>query len=227
MKKNHILIFLLIFVLSFLVLPPVVFQFFQEKPKEFIVYYPASVFLTGFFSIFIYYLSIKGQIFEKPVSHERKPFFIYSSNSLICFGTLCLSSVFFEGLSYSLKIDSGIQKVVFPDSVFGFINFFFGVIFAAFSEEVIYRFFLPPAFNELLSKKLSKYPRLWILYEGIPLMLFSLGHLYLGFFGFLNALFCGFALRFCMIKTKSLWIPFVIHSAYNFLSFGAMFLISK
>ena len=227
MKNNYILTFLLIFVLSFLVLPPIVFQFFAERQKEFFVHYPISVFLTGIFSFLIYYYSIKGRIFKSKILHEKTAFFVYSSNTMICFGILCLSTVIFEGISYYLNYNPGIQQVIFPQNTIGFINFIFGVIFSAFSEEVIYRFFLPLAFKEILSKKLTVYPKLWLFYEGLSLILFALGHLYLGIFGFMNALVCGFALRFCMIKTKTIWISFIIHLAYNLFSFGTIYLILK
>ncbi|WP_294430926.1 CPBP family intramembrane glutamic endopeptidase, partial [uncultured Treponema sp.] len=141
-------------------------------------------------------------------------------------GALCLSSVFFEGIAVAFKIEGGIQKAVFPSSFYGFINLFFGVLFSAFSEEVVYRFYLPQAFKEVLSKKISNNLKLWVLSELISLLLFSLGHIYLGFLGFLNALVCGFFLRFCMIKTKSIWIPFAIHAVYNFLSLLMLFALS-
>ena len=154
------------------------------------------------------------------------PFFVYSSCALVCFGSLCLSSVIFESVSYFFEIGGGIQKVIFPSSLLGWINFFFGVFFAAFFEEVIYRFYLPRAFREILGKKISKNnQRLSVLCEGLALLLFGFGHVYLGVLGFLNALVCGAVLRFCMIKTKSLWIPFGIHAIYNFLSFLILFIL--
>ena len=123
--------------------------------------------------------------------------------------------------------------VIFPSSFLGWINFFFGVIFAAFFEEVIYRFYLPRAFCEIFGKikifrnsdVAQNNQRLSVFCEGLALLLFGLGHIYLGILGFLNALVCGAALRLCMIKTKSLWIPFGIHAVYNFLSFLILFLL--
>ena len=182
---------------------------------------------------------------------RKKPFFVYSPCALVCFGSLCLSSVIFETISYFFEIGGGIQKVIFPSSsLLGWINFFFGVFFAAFFEEVIYRFYLPRAFREIFGKlrifgnqksvkkdeivadsgiayvgDSENNQRLSFFCEGLALLLFGLGHIYLGILGFLNALVCGAALRLCMIKTKSLWIPFGIHAVYNFLSFLVAFLL--
>ena len=223
------------YVLLFFVILPIGGQFLGERQEAVVAYYPFLVFFNGVISFLIYFLALKGRIFENPVEQQKMPFFVYSSCALVCFGSLCLSSVIFESASYFFRISGGIQKVIFPSSFLGWINFFFGVIFAAFFEEVIYRFYLPRAFREILQKRLTgkkkasekmfDNQRLSVFCEGLALLLFGLGHIYLGILGFLNALVCGAALRLCMIKTKSLWIPFGIHAVYNFLSFLILFIL--
>lgn len=223
------------YVLLFFVILPIGGQFLGERQEAVVAYYPFLVFFNGVISFLIYFLALKGRIFENPVEQQKMPFFVYSSCALVSFGILCLSSVIFETISYFFEIGGGIQKVIFPSSFLGWINFFFGVIFAAFFEEVIYRFYLPRAFREILQKRLTDKKkasekmfdnqRLSVFCEGLALLLFGLGHIYLGILGFLNALVCGAALRLCMIKTKSLWIPFGIHAVYNFLSFLILFLL--
>lgn len=232
MKKSFFFWLVFFYVILFFVIPPVFTQFFVERNDKFVASYPFSTFLLGGIAFLIYISALKGKIFEKEVLSKKQPFFLYSSNALVAFGALCLSSVIFESISYFFKIDGGIQKILFPSSFLGWFNFFFGVIFAAFFEEVIYRFYLPRAFREIFGKLriFSKFDaennlRLSVLCEGLALLLFGLGHLYLGVLGFLNALLCGSVLRFCMIKTKSLWISFGIHVVYNFLSFLLAFLL--
>ena len=214
------------YVLLFFVILPIGGQFLGERQEAVVAYYPFLVFFNGVISFLIYFLALKGRIFENPVEQQKMPFFVYSSCALVCFGSLCLSSVIFETIACFFEVVGGIQKVIFPSSFLGWSNFFFGVIFAAFFEEVIYRFYLPRAFREILGKKFSQNnQRLSVLCEGLSLLLFGLGHVYLGVLGFLNALVCGAVLRFCMIKTKSLWISFGIHAVYNFLSFLMAFLL--
>ena len=247
-KKVFLAVFL--YVLLFLVIAPIIFQFFGERQEAVVAYYPFLVFFNGVISFLIYFLALKGRIFENPVEMQKMPFFVYSSSVLVCFGSLCLSSVIFETISYFFEIGGGIQKVIFPSSLLGWINFFFGVFFAAFFEEVIYRFYLPRAFREIFGKlrifgnqksvkkdeivadsgiayvgDAENNLRLSVLSEGPALLFFGLGHVYLGLPGFLNALVCGAALRICMIRTKSLLIPFVIHTVYNFLSFLAVYVL--
>jgi membrane protease YdiL (CAAX protease family) len=222
--------FLFLFVLVFFVLPPVVFQFIFPSDDEIMASYPVQVFLNGGLSALLYFFSLRGNVFAEPVFSVRQPFFVYSSNALVCFGILCLSSVVLEAAAYFFKISGGIQNIVFPKSIFGGINFVFGVLCAAFFEEIVYRFYLPQAMKDIFVK--GKYDTsrksfwLSILCETAALVLFSLGHIYLGLFGFLNALVCGAALRVCMLRTKSVWVSFVVHSAYNFLSFSIIWGLS-
>ena len=114
------------YVLLFFVIAPIVFQFFGERQEAVVAYYPFVVFLNGGIAFLIYYFALKGRIFENPVEQQKMPFFVYSSCALVCFGSLCLSSVIFESASYFFRIGGGIQKVIFPSSFLGWINFFFG-----------------------------------------------------------------------------------------------------
>lgn len=227
MKKNLFAYFVFFYVLVFIVLPPVFGGFFFERPNDFEAHYPFSVFFSAGVSLLIYVLSLKGRIIEKPFLRQKQPFFVYSSSILCCFGILCFSTAVLEIAAFLLKIDAGIHKIIFPDTLLGFLNFFLGVICAAFSEEVIYRFYLPHALKTVALKKFRNNPKQWLICEAAALLLFALGHVYLGVLGFFNALICGTALRICMVRTKSLWIPFAIHCVYNFLSFLFYFLASR
>lgn len=228
MKKSFFFWLVFFYVILYLVFPPVFTQFFVERNDKFVASYPFSTFLLGGIAFLIYISVLKGKIFEEEVLSERQPFFLYSSNALVAFGALCLSSVIFELIAFFSGSKAGLHSVVFPAGFLGKVDFVFGVIFAAFFEEVIYRFYLPRALKELLFK-VRKNPqnekinlRLSLITETASLILFALPHLYLGFFGFLNALVCGVVLRVCMVKTKTIWISFAVHGLYNFLSFAVM-----
>ena len=213
---------LFLYVLLALVAAPLVFQFFSEPQSEIAAHYPFSVFFNGFTAVFIYILATKGWIFKKAIQSGKKPFFVYASTALITFGVLCLSSVFFELLSFFGNFSSGIQRIAFPSGLFGFLNFISGVVFASFFEEVIYRFYLPEALKDF-----SINPKLSVLCETITVILFAAGHIYLGLFGFLNALVSGAALRFCVKKTCSVFPAFIVHAIYNFLTFLCFYFIQR
>lgn len=238
------------YVLLFFVILPIGGQFFGERQTEIVACYPFSVFFNAAISLIIYFYSRKSRLFNRCFEGTEFSFFIFSSSVLICFGILCISSVIFELLTFFLSLESGITNVIFPSSFLGWSNFFLGVICAAFFEEVIYRFYLPNVFQDFFYKRKmfrdqksertcdikegcrgfcsTNYMnnlKLLVLSEGPALLFFGLGHVYLGLPGFLNALVCGAALRICMIRTKSLLIPFVIHTVYNFLSFLAVYVL--
>ena len=228
MKKNFLFYIVFFSVLLFFVIPPIGAPFFVERQEAFVAHYPVSVFLNAGIAFLIYYFSQKRAVLfsEMPLGSEKKPFFVYLSAASVSFGVLCLSSVVFEILSVVTGSESGIHQVLFPSGALGAMNFILGVCAAAFFEEVIYRFFLPSAFLEILkNREKAGNRRLWLFCEGISVLLFAAGHLYLGVFGFLNALVCGIALRVCMKKTESLWIPFGVHTVYNFFAFAMMWFL--
>ncbi|MBQ9206585.1 MAG: CPBP family intramembrane metalloprotease [Treponema sp.] len=240
MKKNFLFYLLFFSVLLFFVIPPIGAPFFVERQEAFVAHYPVSVFLNASIAFLIYYFSQKRAVLfsEMPLCSEKKPFFVYLSAASVSFGLLCLSSVVFEILSVVMGSESGIHQVLFPSGALGMVNFILGVCAAAFFEEVIYRFFLPSAFLEILTRRLlrksvsrtddksAENRKLWIFCEGISGLLFAAGHLYLGVFGFLNALVCGIALRVCMIRTQSIWISCAVHALYNFLTIVLFSLMS-
>ncbi|WP_407429367.1 CPBP family intramembrane glutamic endopeptidase [Treponema sp.] len=219
MNKKIFSSFVFFYVLLFLVIPPFFAPFFAERQDSFIAHYPFTVFFNGCISFLIYIFALNGKLFENKISDSRQPFFIYKANALITFGILCLSSVILEFTAFFFKINSGIHNIVYPDSFIFYINFISGVVFSAFTEEIIYRFYMPLVLFELLSRKIANKRYHLILSESCALLLFTFGHIYLGVFGVLNAFICGAALRLCMIKTKSIWTSFIVHTLYNFLSF--------
>ncbi len=226
MNKSFYFFTVFIYVLCFLVIPPIFFQFSVEQNAVFVASYPASTFLLGVMAFLLYFFSRKGFVFYENVPSLKKNHFIYFSNAFISFGLLCMISVIFESVSFLFKIDGGIKKVSFPDSPLLFLNFFLGLSSAAFFEEVIYRFYLPKAFFEICMKFFSlKNKKTLFACEALSLIFFALPHFYLGFLGVLNAFFCGLVLRVCMIKTQSIWISFSVHFAYNFLSLLVMHIL--
>lgn len=87
-------------------------------------------------------------------------------------------------------------------------------IFSSFYEETVYRFFLPEALiwftRNVKDRKMAVADC-----EIVSMILFSLGHIYLGFFSVLNAALAYIILRYCYRKTNSLIPGTAAHFAYN------------
>lgn len=228
----------LIFVLSFLIFPPLL-----NAPKsgalvlDFSKGYPLSVFSVFLIALFIFFMEeYESKISKKTASFaeiEKKSSVI----SKISIGTVCLGVVFIVSATFKIieLISNGAgfetQKTILPETVPYFVNFAAGTFFSAFSEEVIYRYYLPKALKEnskILSRnkiKPSKQKYLSLFFEFASVCVFALSHRYLGFSPVLNAFFSGAVLRICMIRSNSVLIPFLVHSVYNFSVFIFAWLI--
>ena len=101
-------------------------------------------------------------------------------------------------------------------------------MFAAFFEEVIYRFYIPfgiknflfrKVFDENQSKSYTIFEKSILLFiEIVTMLIFSFSHKYLGIFSVVNAAVAHLVLRFSFIRSKSLIPSTLAHFFYNFVS---------
>lgn len=201
------------FILLFLVLPPIFFQFKMPKTDTIQIVYSLQTFVLAFIALLIYFFHKNVHLIRFQSKWTAFRILFLSGKSFICFGLLCLISAILELIGYFSKIDFGISKIITPSNSYLWFNFVIGTICASFYEEVIYRMYLPESMKHFI----VSYPKIpQILPEIIAILLFSFGHIYLGFLGFLNALFCGIVLRVTLLKTHSIWFSFIPHTIYNF-----------
>ncbi|MBE6355224.1 MAG: CPBP family intramembrane metalloprotease [Treponema sp.] len=212
MKKKYILIQLCA-VLILLVLPTLTVSSSGQM---------SAIFSFSFFSLVQLFLALildaEWRIFLNPREvPARKNFFSVILNHLqwtsITIGLLMftyaaitvLSLFLSQLLSHSEQnlqnISPGITNILF---------LIINVFCASYYEEVIYRQTIP---ESLLSFTENKYIK--ILFELLTLMLFALGHLYLGIAAVANAFICGIFLRLCRIKTGSVSSGTAAHFIYN------------
>lgn len=215
-----------IFVAFFLIAPPLFNAPKNEIILDFSKGYSVSTYAVFLVSVFIFAEKVYADKKNNKTSdfNEKKSSLIEKTS----IGTVCLGAIFIVSAVFQLfsflenKNSFNSQKIIFPENFFYFANFLFGTFFAAFSEEVIYRFYFPFALKEnvknlsrgKLNSENSKILNLF--FEFLPVCVFALSHRYLGILAVLNAFFSGLILRFCMIKSKSVFVPFLIHSIYNF-----------
>ena len=88
---------------------------------------------------------------------------------------------------------------------------------AAFYEEVMYRLYLPEQLKRFLKNTQNKITQIYIP-EIITIILFALGHKYLGIFAVINACIACVILRICYLKTKNIFAGTIAHFMYNFTS---------
>ena len=189
--------------------------------------YTAATFFLFAVSVFIYL--IEKKFAEKT---ENSALVIKISYGNICLGMIFLVSAIFQTAGFLLEKE-GFQffqndKIIFPKNIFYLMNFLAGTFCAAFYEEILYRFYLPESlkrnFKILTSGKLDskKSKQADFVFELAPALIFAFSHIYLGFLAVLNAFFSGIILRICMRKTKSVFVPAIIHCIYNFSVFAAI-----
>lgn len=216
-----------IFVAFFLIAPPL----FNAPKNEILVLDFSKGYSFSTYAVFLVSVFIFAERSFSDKKNNKTGDLITKKSSLIektSVGTVCLGAIFIVSAFFQLsallenKNSFNSQRIIFPENFFYFINFLFGTLFAAFSEEVIYRFYLPFALKEnvknLSREKLNseKSKTLNLFFEFLSACVFALSHRYLGILAVLNAFFSGLVLRFCMIKSKSVFVPFFIHSLYNF-----------
>lgn len=127
--------------------------------------------------------------------------------------------------------NSFVNSQVFVENPQGFFDFLiciFNLLFAAFFEEVIYRFYIPfgiknflfrKVFDENQSKSYTIFEKSILLFiEIVAMLIFSFSHRYLGIFSVVNAAVAHLVLRFSFIRSKSLIPSTLAHFFYNFVS---------
>ncbi|MDE7290670.1 MAG: CPBP family intramembrane metalloprotease, partial [Treponemataceae bacterium] len=199
-------------ILLIFIVPPIAAPFFT--PKTAVIYFtgisPWSA--ICFVAALAIYADLKGECAWQKKIGFRNVFF--AAEVFKTFGFLCLSAAFFEAAGLCLKLRSQTQ-MVFPSTFLqgGFCAANLAV--SAFSEEVIYRAYLPLAIKKIFGeeKKISQ-----ACAEIFSILIFGAAHVSNGILAILNALFAGFALRICFKKTRGIWAGFFAHFSYNALT---------
>ena len=134
--------------------------------------------------------------------------------SISTFIILVVTAFIFQKLSELFNVTPAIE-ILKPDSIptlfFCIINF----LCSAFYEEVIYRFFLPECMVSLLKKIIPNEKIRIHVCDAVCMILFALGHLYLGVFSVINASFAYIILRLCFKFSKNIFTGTAAHFAYN------------
>jgi len=215
MKKHTLLSDIAVFLLIiFLFIVPPFSAPFVSKNSPFAAgwsfpwYQLLLAFSGGLLLYFYYEKSKKTSLYVFPV--------------LFTFGMLFSISLFCRFLSELLG-QKGSAEVAVEEllaSPRGFVEWLFcllNFLFAAFYEEVLYRFYFTDQLYSLLNRKWS-FRLLAIFCEALGLLVFAFAHLYMGWISVLNAALAHVFLRLCYKKTGRLWPCVTSHFIYNVIS---------
>ena len=146
-----------------------------------------------------------------------KPLF----STVLCFAGLVFSAFLWNrAAQYTEKT---VQPIILPKDYVHNILFLAGTVILACYEEIVVRLFLPERAHcialHLRQKRETAHKLQSMLYaaaEAIPIIVFALGHRYLGLYAALNAFTCAVILRVCMLVNERSLVPgCTAHILYN------------
>ena len=204
----EIIIFSLIFI--FLIIPPLLTTKVSDYNLIFNWNFPWQQAGFCIFAVVLYILSRK--MFEP----QRKFFY----PSMLCLALLIFSAIIIKLISSKIGSQAGIPgKIYLPDTAFEGVCCFLFFVFGSVYEEMIYRFYFIDALKRLLSyTKMPDGKLMFFITEGLGLLVFAFGHLYLGILAVINAAIAHCVLRILYKKTGLIWNGVLIHFVYNIIS---------
>lgn len=222
--KLHINIFVFLFVILFLISPSLISSFVTSTSITTFTQwnFPLQQGILAIIALLVYFLNPElkkqNEILEtKNISKKFHFVFYIITPFIFTFLLLFFNSLIFSFLSTLEFFKSSQQiSVINPDSFIKWIYCILNFIFAAFFEEIIYRFYFIDELNFLFNKS-NKKSLFWI-FEIFGLVIFAISHYYMGFLAVINAAFGHIILRICYKKSKSIIPGFFAHFCYNIIS---------
>ncbi len=210
MKKHSLLSDIVIFSFIFIlfIIPP----FFTAKISQSSLIFSAWNF--PFNQLFFALMAFILYFFYYEKTDKKLPFFpvIMTTCMLFC---VALFIKFFSVLL--VTNDTEDLNVILPQNLKAWVFCLLNFAFAAFYEEILYRFYFADQLQALLSYKI-KWKYLWLICEILACLAFAFAHFYLGFFSVINAILGHIILRICYKKSSSIWAGFIAHFIYNVIS---------
>lgn len=209
MKNHSFRVQILIFssILLLFIVPSFLTPALSENTTLFLQWnFPLQQLIYGIIGGIIFYF------FKEPY----KKIYFLRFPVLLTIGLLLCSSLVMKFLS---EVTGSINdyEVSLPVNVLQWIFCLLTFLFAAFFEEVIYRFYFIDALHLLLARKFTR-KFIPLLCEAVGCLIFAFAHLYLGWLSVLNAVFGHIILRACYKKNQCLWPGVTAHFVYNIIS---------
>ena len=202
----ELIIFLLI--LFFIIIPPFFVPGITENSNLFSWTFPWRQAGLCAFCIVLYFFS------RKILCSGKKIFYI--SMLSLCLMLLTALIIKFIGLRMVTVVKATVRL---PQTAYEGICCVLIFAFGAVYEEIIYRYYFIDTLKRILVfAKLKNQKLLFIICEGLGLVVFAFAHKYLGIPAVINAVFAHAILRFLYKKTGLIWNGVIIHFVYNIIS---------
>ena len=211
----------------FFILPPL----FAKPIKNFNFSSPFSIAGLVYFlvALILYFQESRFNTIK-----QKKSFLLQSimnsSYFFKTFGSLVAFAAILEVIMIKINSKSAVRLNFADVNKFNVICSF---LITCFYEEVMYRLYFPQVLNRFYDSlcNLSFYKKeekiIRPLIEFTAILVFALSHRYMGIAATINALFAGFMLRWCCIKTSSVLTGYCAHFLYNVFMFLLLFFIPR
>lgn len=193
----------------------------NNLPDFSITYYKVLLFIFAF-AIYYQYEFSKAQYKFSLVTLLINLGKIFLFFGILIFVQTIINSIFY----FIFKTD--LVNIDFNFNFFSVLSVILNFLILAFYEETLYRLYLPESlktifediYNILFHKKNNNFKQKYesftkIILEVLCIFLFAIPHYYLGWNAVINAFICGFVLRICYLKNKTILIGTFSHFFYN------------
>ena len=218
--KKFLLYLGFLLVCALLVIPPFIPKPIENNVLNFSLNISSIIILIISLILFYFYEFTENQLIKITFFQ----LLLNIGKVFLYFGILIAVQTSLSLLGYLFNCESN-AKIQFEKNVFNFVNAFLMLGISAFYEEVLYRLYLPSTlkifFDDLLNKVFNKTDDkkkekcVNLIIELSVIIIFGFSHLYLGVIPVLNGIICGFVLRYCCIKNKTVITGTTSHWLYN------------
>lgn len=209
--KNHSLkieIGAFLTILFLLIVPSLLPRLSADESNLFIQWnFPCAQIILGIFAFLIFIFFCDDY---KKISFIKFP-------ALLTVGFLFFVALVIKYISVKINPSADDFNILLPDSFVKWVFCILNFLFAAFYEEIIYRFYFIDALKKLLSAKFNN-KAVSCLCEFAGVLIFAFSHYYLGWLAVLNACFGHVILRFCYKRNDCIYPCVTAHFIYNILS---------
>ncbi len=236
MKKKYLYVDIIEFFLIFFVFIMPSLTITTQETVTFTIYHDAYFIIVRLCALIYFIISL----YDKGIGFVQQWSFTFLSalrtflESIQIYVYLLIVGILFNIVGNLTGVHGPSLYATAPQTFFTWVWFIFSVIVLACFEESLYRQFIPEKLHMLVrtclgERELGKKTKriLTTTIETVTLLLFALGHFYLGFLSVITSFLSACIFRYATIKYKSILRSCIAHSINNLVSFFVLFHFSS